>query len=154
MYVIGIGKGIRRTPSPGWVKRLAGCMLLLGVLAVASGCAHMTLTVKANYDTNRGNPVYVLVRSVNEKAFLTESYQDVIGIVFKDPPDPSILAYQVIVPGQKQKLRVEKPADTPIGVYCLYTEPDEQWKMMLPQPLHSRYLILLEKNRITEKMHE
>jgi len=154
MYVIGVGKVFRETFLAGWGKRLAVYILLLGVLAVAGGCKHMTLTVKADYNMNKGNPVYVLIRSVNEKSFLTESYQDVTSIVFKDPPDPSILAYKVILPGQKQKVRVEKPADTPVGIYCLYTEPDEQWKMMLPQPLHSRYLILLEKNKIMEKSRD
>jgi hypothetical protein len=118
------------------------------------GCRHMTLTLKADYNSNRGQPVYVLIRSVNEKSFLTESYQDISNIIFKDPPDPSILSYDVILPGQKQKIKIEKPANASVGVYGLFSEPDEEWKMILPQPFHYRYLVTLERNRIVESTHE
>lgn len=124
------------------------CCFILG------GCKHMTLTLKADYNANRGQPVYVLIRSVNEKAFLTESYQDISNMIFKDPPDPSILSYQVLLPGQKQKIKIEKPENASVGVYGLFTEPDEEWKMLLPQPFRYRYLLTLERNRMVETTHE
>ncbi|MEW5804186.1 MAG: hypothetical protein AB1847_18985 [bacterium] len=114
----------------------------------------MTLTLKADYNANRGLPVYVLVRSVNEKAFLTESYQDISTMIFKDPPDPSVLHYQVLLPGQKQKIKIEKPKNASVGVYGLFTEPDEEWKMLLPQPFRYRYLLTLERNRMVETTHD
>ena len=138
-----------------WSKRLTGGVLILGVLLGSSGCffKHITLTVRSNINTNKGQPVYLLVRSVTAKEFLTESYQDIAGKLFADT-DPSVLAYQVILPGQKQKIKIEEPGNAPLGVYCLFTEPSDQWKMMLPHPLHFRYQITLEEDRIVEKSHE
>ena len=150
-----LGKDFRNNYLLKWNKRLTIGILLAGILFGSSGCffKHITLTVRSDVDANNGQPVYLLVRSVTAKEFLTESYQDIAGKVFVDT-DPSILAYQVILPGQKQKIKIEEPGDAPLGVYCLFTEPSDQWKMMLPQPLHFRYQITLEEDRIVEKTHE
>lgn len=154
MYFTGaVGRSLEKFLSARAGRIIEGA-LLLGILTVMGGCRHTTLTIKADYTANRGQPVYVLIRSVNEKSFLTESYQDISTMIFKDPPDPSILSYRVILPGQKQKLKVEKPANASVGVYGLFTEPDEQWKVILPQPIHFRYLLTLERNRIVETSHE
>ena len=149
------GKDFQRNFLLKWSKRLTGSILILGILIGCNGCffKHITLTVRSNVDANKGQPVYLMVRSVTAKEFLTESYQDIANKLFVDT-DPSILAYQVILPGQKQKIKIEEPGDTPLGVYCLFTQPGDQWKMMLPQPLHFRYQITLEEDRIVEKSHE
>lgn len=152
------GKGLARGLAKRSVKRLAkgfiGSLLVLGILFSIGGCKHLTLTIKSMPEANRGKPVYVMVRSVNAKEFLTESYHDVANLLFTDPPDASILAYRVILPGQKQKIRMEKPEKTAVGVYCMFTEPGDQWKIILPQPLHFRYQITLEQDRIVERSLE
>lgn len=147
---IGMSNGFQENFVSKWAKKLIGGILVFIILICIYGCKHTKLTLRSYPDTNKGQPVYVMIRSVNAKKFLTDSYQDIADKVFADPPDPSVLDYKAILPGQKQKIKLKKP-DTSVGIYCMFTEPGDEWKIILPRPLNSKYKIELEKNRIIEK---
>lgn len=130
-------------------------IMTLMALLLIGGCSpkHITpprieLTIKSNAETNNGQPFYIVIRSVNAKEFLTNSYQKIVRMIFADSPDPSFLYACAILPGKKVVVTVEKPNQTSLGVYALFTQPGNQWKRLFPQPLSSEYDIVLEKNTI------
>ena len=140
------------------LNKLFVFFFLLALLGAAAGCAstkthtpHITFFIQADDSANNEQPFYILFRSVSERNFLTESYQQVAGLVFANTSDENILGRQVIMPGNKREIIVEEPLKDPVGVYCLFTKPSDQWKILLKKPLASKYDIRLEKNRILQK---
>jgi hypothetical protein len=91
-----------------------------------------------------------VIRKVNKKNFLTENYDDIADIVYAEPPDESLLGWHILMPGQNEKILVTKPDTLSIGVYILFTQPGEKWKMLLEKPLESEYKITIKKNALEE----
>jgi hypothetical protein len=71
-------------------------------------------------------------------------------MVYADPPDPSVIASRIILPGTKEKIEIEIPPKDLVGVYCLFKDPDI-WRIILRRPFDSKYSIVLEQNRIVLK---
>jgi hypothetical protein len=88
--------------------------------------------------------------SVNAKNFLTENYDNIADMVYADPPDESLLAWHILMPGQNEKVLVAKPDKLSIGVYVLFTQPGEKWKMLLEKPFKSEYKFNINKNVLEE----
>ncbi|PPC90316.1 MAG: hypothetical protein CTY34_08245 [Methylobacter sp.] len=103
----------------------------------------LVFDVTANAQTNNGGLFYFIVRSSNDKQFVLESYQDVAGKAFSDPPDTNQIGIFSIVPGTKQECTVSPPAQGTIALYFLYTQPGSQWKKLLSTPLANKYNINL-----------
>jgi hypothetical protein len=51
---------------------------------------------------------------------------------------------------KNEKILVVKPDKLSIGVYVLFTQPGEKWKMLLEKPLESEYKINIKKNALEE----
>lgn len=111
----------------------------------------ITFHFKPDDTTNDGQPVYVVIRTVNKKQFLIEDYDEIANAVYADPPDKNLLAWHTLLPGKKEKIQVEKPEDAAIGVYALFTKPGENWKVMLKTPLESKYKLMLNQNVLRSK---
>jgi hypothetical protein len=131
-------------------------VLVLIVLGSLGGCGKkqiappkMTFRIEADEQTNRGQPFYVVFRSIQGQQFITESYRDIADMVFANPPNASVLGNQVVLPGEEHEIVVEQPVKENVGIYGLYTEPGEQWKIMLSQPLEEQYVVKFEHNRMT-----
>jgi len=103
----------------------------------------LAFEVSADTQVNHGALFYLVVRNVNEKQFMLDSYQDVAGKAFSDPPDPNGLGVFSIVPGTRQECLVSPPAQGMIALYFLLTQPASQWKKLLSLPLADRYNINL-----------
>lgn len=134
--------------------RLIGAILMIIIMVFFGSCSktvkialqNMTFVVESKRDTNKGQPFYIVFRSVNVNEFLTQTYQDVAGLIFAKPGDPSLLGVQLVIPGKKFEITIEQPAKNSLGVYGFFTEPGDKWKMMIAQPLKKKYLIYLESN--------
>lgn len=109
----------------------------------------MHLYVNSDTATNNGQLFYLVARAINDKQFLTDSYQTVANMVFADPPDKTIIRTHVVLPGMEQILLVEQPEESPVAFYFLFTDPGDQWKKLLDQPLAKDYNIKIEKNVVT-----
>ena len=139
------------------LRVLVSGIILSGLVAGAGGCGkkqvappQIKFTIKSKDDTNAGRPFYIAIRNVNANQFLTDTYQGVAEKIFSDPPSPSVLAAQAIVPGEKLKIRVLKPDQNDVGIYCFFTEPSDPWKILLQQPLADKYKIVLDLNKIKQ----
>ncbi len=124
---------------------------LLGC-ALAGGEAgpKMILDVNPAPGANQGQPFHLVVRTVDPQTFLTESYREVAAKVYALPPDPALLTAVPILPGIGEAVVVAQPKEGGVGVYCLFTEPGERWKILLNPPLHARYTISIRDSRILE----
>jgi hypothetical protein len=136
----------------GWRTQFIVAVMTSVLLAGLCGCAknRMSFKIQSNYNTNDEQPVCIVIRSVNYNNFLTESYQDIAGMVYADPPNPTVIASHIILPGTKEKIEIEIPPKELVGVYSLFKEPDI-WKVILRRPFDKKYYIILEHNRIVIK---
>jgi len=142
---------------PRLEKRVFITIVIIVIAACIGGCGkkripppQITFTIKSNEDTNQGRLFYVAIRSVNSNQFLIETYQSAASMIYTDPPDPSVLARQMILPGEKQKIKVVKPDQNQVGLYFFFTDPGDPWRVMIEQPLDDKYKIALDKNRIVQ----
>ena len=129
--------------------------MLISVLLAGCGNKHVpppqiVFTIESESEANDGQPFHCAIRSVNAKQFLTEGYDGVANILFANPPDGTILATIVILPGDEQELKINKPDQNDLGFYCFFTQPGDPWKVKLEQPLGEEYEISLGKNEILE----
>lgn len=101
---------------------------------------------KANDDRS----VYIVIRKLNKKMFLAESYDDVANVIYAEPRDQSLLAWRILMPGQKENVKLEiiKPDEMNIGVYGLFANPGKNWKLFLETPLESKYSINVRGNNL------
>jgi hypothetical protein len=120
-------------------------------LLLVAGCASSTVTVavESTPETNEGRPLYAVVRAVEEATYVTDSYDGIAAKVFARPPDATVLRSEVIYPGVKAELVVQKPDTRPLAIYFLFSEPGERWKMSQPQPLPGSIAVELGRNAIT-----
>jgi hypothetical protein len=124
--------------------------LALGAIWKVIPKEQVTFHIAPNASVNNQRPVYIVFRKVNTKNFLTESYDNIADMVYADPPDESLLAWHILMPGQNEKVLVTKPDKLSLGVYVLFTQPGEKWKMLLEKPLKSEYKISIQKNVLEE----
>ncbi len=129
--------------------------MLISVLLAGCGNKHIpppqiVFTIESENEANDGQPFHCAIRSVNAKQFLTEGYDGVANILFANPPDSTVLATIVILPGDEQELQINKPDQNDLGFYCFFTQPGDPWKVRLEQPLGEEYEISLGKNEILE----
>jgi hypothetical protein len=133
-----------RTPA-GRLRRSGAAVLLaaaLGGLGCASGPAQVKLTVTPAVAMNDRRPCYLLVRNVDEKKFLEETYQTVTSKVMQ--PDDSVMKAAVVFPGTVLQLSVPKPEKGLVAVYVLFTRPTGDWKATVPISQETLELVLEE----------
>jgi predicted component of type VI protein secretion system len=152
---------IKTTLFPRYTARAV--IVLLFMTGILYGCGYIKSwmgggsTVKKEYVTfqimpvansNDERPVYILIRKVNKMEFLTENYDRIASRVFASQPDENALAWQILFPGQYEKITIEMPDKTDIGVYALFANPGDNWKMILEKPLKTQYRINVKNNNL------
>ncbi|MGD8706947.1 MAG: hypothetical protein PVF10_10760 [Syntrophobacterales bacterium] len=138
-------------------RLLIGCILLAVVAPFMGGCGgkhvpppEITFIIESESETNQGEPFYCAFRSVNANQFLTDGYDGVAALLFTNPPDESVLASLVLLPGEDQEIKIKRPEKVDIGLYCFFTQPGDPWKIKLDQPLGEEYEVALGENNIVE----
>ena len=107
--------------------------------------------VKSNLSVNDGQPVYLLIRSINGPEFVTDDYQAIVDLFNASPFNNTVISSEFIIPGDTKKFVVKKPDDKSLGIYCMFTKPDGQWKVLIQKPLGKKYVIILENNELQIK---
>ncbi|WP_052420317.1 hypothetical protein [Hyalangium minutum] len=120
----------------------------LFVALLASGCAsnHITVHVKPSAGTNQGRPMYMVVRTVDSKKYLSETYTDVVAKVVT--PDDSVLETSVVYPGAEKSLKIKVPEESAVAVSFLFTAPDGAWQALVDAPLPGSVNFELLESRI------
>jgi hypothetical protein len=120
-------------------------MMLLGI-----GCVpgQLTISVSAAPNVNQSRPVYMVVRTLDSKAYLSQTYDEVVSKVIV--PDASVLHTGVVYPGRSQQVNVKVPQSLPVAVSFLFTSPDGAWQTLLDALVPGTVDIQLEGSRIQE----
>ena len=111
----------------------------------------MKFRVTSLPETNDGRAVHAVIKSVTPQEFLTDSYESMVDAAYSNPPADGVLRSFAIVPGQTKTISLEKEPQKAIGVYFLFSEPGEQWKLLMPQPIRSKYNFKLDKDSVEQK---
>ena len=131
------------------LRRIVMGALILVSMGASSGCAStLKFSITSDEQTNKSTPVYLVVRSVDGQTFLAEHYNAVAEKVFQSTRDESILERKIIFPGQTEVIQIEPPESGNLGVYVLFSEPGENWRIPLQAPFPEEIVISLGKNQI------
>lgn len=133
------------------MSRAAAALLSIALAVGAGACGSKKPNLSRVLDfqtsqkqvANRGRTFYIVVRAVEEAQFLSETYDDVAKLVTQNATDESILEMELFWPGQPAQFVVEAPADKAIAVYCLFTRPSGDWKVLLSPPLDRAYRFVI-----------
>jgi len=139
--------------------RTLGTLVMLLIMLSIFACAgnkpllqkKITFCIKPDKSANNAQPLYIVIRDVNKKNFLIEDYDEIANLVYTDPPDKSLLIWHVVLPGRKKEITVEVPGKSDVGIYGMFTQPEENWKIMLERPLGSEYEIIIQDNSLKYK---
>ena len=127
-------------------------ILMAVLLLLSTGCSSKSPTVKfrvkSEKHTNEGQPVYLLVRTIDGSEFVTDDYDTIATLFHTIPTDASIVSKEFIIPGDTKKFVISKPDNKDLGVYCMFTRPNAQWKLLIQKPLKKKYVLLLENNEV------
>ena len=121
---------------------------------VANPLEEITLSIESDADANDGQPLGMMIREVNSKRFLTDGYDEIAGMAHTDPRDENLLEWCMLLPGKNEEIKIVKPSKSDIGIYCLFTQPGENWRLMLKSPLGDRYKIMVRKNSLEYEREE
>ncbi|MEN6330944.1 MAG: hypothetical protein ABFD57_03030 [Smithella sp.] len=141
-------------------KTTVTCFLIIVILSfftvMMQGCSgpkhvkKVDFVLIADKKANEERSVYIVIRKINKKLFLDESYEDVTNTIYAEPRDQSLLASRILIPGKQEKLSLEivKPDEVNIGIYGLFTNPGKNWKLFFETPLESKYSIKIKENNL------
>lgn len=131
-------------------------VVLLTFFAGISGCARkgpafqktVTFNILPEEKINNSKSLHLVIRTVSKKSFIVEDYDEIADLIYAEPPDKSLLTYYVVMPGQEDEIKVEVPVETNMGIYGMFMEPGEKWKVLLQHPVGEEYDIIVEGNSI------
>ncbi|MBL9005195.1 MAG: hypothetical protein JNJ46_13160 [Myxococcales bacterium] len=127
-----------------WSLRLCS---LLGLTLVGCIPGYVRVSVDASADLNQKQPVYMLVRTLDRKAYLAESYGEVAGKLVES--DPSVLRKELLFPGKSASLYIKKPKG-PLALYFLFTAPGGTWRLFVDAPLPLQVKAELKGSRLVQ----
>ncbi len=139
------------------LSRVLSIFALMAVMAGGTGCSNIMnlmdsdsikFSFESEEETNDGRSMYVVIRTVNNKNFMIESYDQIADMVYGDSPDKGFIVSYVILPGKEKNVTISKPEDSAIAVYALFTHPGEKWKTLIKAPFEKAYDIKLLDNSI------
>jgi hypothetical protein len=113
-----------------------------------SSAPEVTVEVTSTAETNGGRPFYAVTRSVEQTTYITDTYEGIAARIFATPPDPTILKAEVIYPGVPATWTVEQPEGLSVGVYFMFTDPGDGWKIVRSPPLPTTIEVELGVNSV------
>lgn len=130
-----------------WQRALAGLCLLLLPTVVACIPGYVRISVSAAQDINGKQPVYMLVRSLDRKVYLAETYGEVAGKLVEG--DPTVLRKELLFPGQSRSIYIKKPKG-PLALYFLFTAPGGTWRLFVEPSLPLQVKAELKGSRLVQ----
>lgn len=125
-------------------------LFLSSLLVLLTSCSHLrnsentTLQIRATRETNHGTPLYVVIKETTITDFLLDDYHKITSQMFGKDSEKNYLTKQVIIPGSVNTITIEKPnKEKSLGLYFIFTTPDECWKYIVDQPHSKRVSVLL-----------
>ena len=142
---------MRASDSRVVARRLPLLAFVLATL-LGVGCSsapEVTVEITSTAETNGGRPFYAVIRAVEQAIYITDSYEGIAGMIFANPRDPSILRAEVVYPGVPSEWTVEQPEGLSVGVYFMFTDPGDGWKIIRSAPLPTTIEVELGVNDVS-----
>jgi len=124
---------------------LAVCLCACGPKKPSLAPLIMTIHIKPDKSANSGGIFWMVVKEVDENQFSNDTYEMIESIFLADERGPDVLGVCSVVPGEERQITVIRPSYRPAGFYFLLTDPHEYWKVLLKQPVGSKYDLRIEK---------
>lgn len=121
-------------------------LLFLSSCFQTRGEDEMTVQVRTTRSTNRGTPLYIVIKETSMANFLIEDYHHIATQSFWKEEDPTNLTKKILVPGKTNKFNLPIPNNKSVGIYFIFTNPGECWKYFIDQPQSKNVKILLGKD--------
>jgi hypothetical protein len=130
-------------------RKLALRGLCLVFLTTVLGCipGYVRVSVSAAQDINGKQPVYMLVRTLERKVYLAESYGEVASKLVEG--DATVLRKELLFPGQSRSIYIKKPKG-PLALYFLFTAPGGTWRLFVEPALPLQVKAELKGNRLVQ----
>ncbi len=97
------------------------------------GCkSQVEFHVRPDDALNENRPCYLVVRNVDSKTYLEETYQ--AAPLQVTAPDDSVLETAVVFPGTKKEISVSPPAKGMVALYVFFYHPTGDWRRSSPPP--------------------
>lgn len=126
---------------------LPGCFISKLFGKNADAPQDMTFRVACPPAANEGRPFYLLLRTVDTKSWLSDTYDDLAAKVMT--PDATVLQAVVLFPGGvNPAVHVSVPAKTSVAASFLFTAPTGSWQTRLDSPLPETVDIVLQNSAI------
>jgi hypothetical protein len=94
----------------------------------------LTLNIRTVAAVNDGRSVRLVIRRVDAKQFLQETYAMLVAVAEK--PDDTMLSDQLLRPNTSIQLTLPLEAGSSVGVYFFYAQPQaEGWHLLIPARL-------------------
>lgn len=131
------------------MKKLVLLSLLPFLLA---GCLQtkkseeVTVQIRTTKGTNRGTPLYVVVKETTMSDFLMDDYHQIAAQSFWKEDEDNYLLKKMVVPGRTDKFLIETSDGKSLGLYFIFTNPGACWKYFIDKPDSKKVKVLLGKD--------
>jgi len=118
---------------------LALCMTACGSKKPPLTPLLMKVYVQPDPSANNGAAFWMVIKEVDENQFHSDTYDQIEATFLEDEWGPEVIGAFPIVPGENRQITVTRPSYRPAGFYFLFTDPKEHWKLLLKQPVGTKY---------------
>jgi hypothetical protein len=114
----------------------------------------LTVYIQPDRSANNGRVFWMVVKEVDEDQFASDTYDKIEAAFLADERDPDVLGVCSVTPGQKRRITVSRPIYRSAGFYFLFTEPGDNWKVLLRHPIGTKHDLIIGKNKasVTKRM--
>lgn len=107
----------------------------------------MVVQVRSSKHTNRGTPIYLVIKETSMADFLIDDYHQIATQSFWKEEHPHQLIKKVLVPGKTTRLTVDiANQEKSLGLYFIFTSPGDCWKYFVDHPRSKTVKVLLGEN--------
>jgi len=108
-----------------------------------------TIKIESSRCVNNGAPLHVMIKAIDFPTFISDDYDKIVQSVIHHPEGACSFHLCTVLPGQDRLVQIDTTDVTSLGVYCLFTNPGDNWKsfLKLEDPCPTITLIL-ENNEI------
>lgn len=87
--------------------------------------------VSTTESTNEGRPFCLYIKEVEKGEFIRHEYQEIVQEVNPFAEEAPAIQPYFLHPGKNYDIRIpRKHMDKPLGIYVLYTNPGDDWKLL------------------------
>ena len=109
--------------------------MVLGILL--TNCAMLSrnetniVQIKTTKSTNHGSPVYVIIKNADLAEFLRDDYQKIVTEELLSEEKKDSVQKICLLPGMTKTLYLPNSKKGLVGIYCMFTDPGDEWKCYL-----------------------